>query len=290
MKTLENQINEIKNQKSSRINKYQALIKLGLRDHEIGILFDMWASDTQKARRFSFTFGVEIECNITQQLVETHFTQNGVNYQYEGYNHRDNKTYYKFVRDASVRGDSPIECVSPVLTGTNKGFDSLKACCDSLNEGNAQVNRSCGLHVHIGGNISEKQFANVFQNYAMLENVIDTFMAQSRRANNNIYCHSMAGLNFENCSTVSDVQSVCSHDRYFKVNPMAWNRHHTIEFRQHQGTTSYEKISNWVKFCAQLVAWSKDHRFESPITSIDEIEFLTKEQKEYFSNRVEQLA
>ena len=119
----------------------------------------------------------------------------------------------------------------------------------------------------------------------MLENVIDTFMAQSRRADNNIYCHSMAGLNFENCNTVSDVQSVCSHDRYFKVNSMAWNRHHTIEFRQHQGTTNYEKISNWVKFCAKLVGWSKNNRLTNRIELIDDIPFLTDTEKAYFKAR-----
>ena len=77
-------------------------------------------------------------------------------FQYEGYNHVDNNHYYKFVSDSSIRGENPIECVSPVLTG-KAGMKSLETCCKALNEANAQVNISTGLHVHIGAaNLSDE--------------------------------------------------------------------------------------------------------------------------------------
>jgi hypothetical protein len=87
------------------------------------------------------------------------------------------------VSDGSIRGDNPIECVSPILNGARGGFDTLKACCASLREVGAMVNRSTGLHVHVGGRITEKQYANTFANYYYLESVIDSFMSPSRREN-----------------------------------------------------------------------------------------------------------
>lgn len=287
MKTLNEQISEIKNSQVSNNKKQQALIKLGLRDHEINILFASWSAEERIARSemFRFTFGVEIECNIYRSTVEQVFASNGVNYHYEGYNHTDNREYYKFVTDASVSGLSPIECVSPVLTGNTNGFKSLEACCKSLNQGNAYVNKSCGLHVHIGGNITDKQYCNTFVNYKMLEDVIDTFMAFSRRADENGYCRSVKHLSFSECNNPSDVQYACHHSRYFKINAMSWTRHRTIEFRQHQGTTNYEKISNWVNFCAKLVGWSKNNRLANRIESIDDIPFLTDTEKAYFKAR-----
>ena len=74
------------------------------------------------------------------------------------------------------------------------------------------------------------------------------------------------------------------YDRYFKVNPISYDRHKTIEFRQHSGTTDYEKISNWILFLAKLVEFS----YKKEITecnSIEEIPFLKESEKQYFINR-----
>ena len=78
-------------------------------------------------------------------------------------------------------------------------------------------------------------------------------------------------------------------DRYFKVNAVAYDRHRTIEFRQHQGTTDYEKISKWVMFLAKLVEYS--FKNECPTcTTIEEIPFLNDEEKAYFTARRAALA
>ena len=79
-------------------------------------------------------------------------------------------------------------------------------------------------------------------------------------------------------------------NRYFKVNACSYSRHRTIEFRQHQGSTDFEKISNWVNFCAKLVAWSKKNVLSSEASSIDEIPFLTAKEKSFFKSRAEVLA
>ncbi|MEG2004925.1 MAG: amidoligase family protein [Bilophila sp.] len=77
-------------------------------------------------------------------------------------------------------------------------------------------------------------------------------MAISRRANNNTYCQSTKRIFLENpafsrAATVIDlVHAQCG--RYYKLNLQSYTRHHTIEFRQHQGTVSAEKISSWVRF------------------------------------------
>ena len=74
------------------------------------------------------------------------------------------------------------------------------------------------------------------------------------------------------------------YDRYYKVNAVAYDRHKTIEFRQHSGTIEYEKISNWVMFLARLVEYSYKNEIAS-CESIEEIPFLKEREKEYFINR-----
>lgn len=288
MKTLNEEIQEIKNMKGSKAAKKEAFIKLGLRKYEIELLLSELPKQIREVHKF--TFGVEIECLVAANLMRESAMRNAMPFQYEGYNHVDNNHYYKFVSDSSIRGENPIECVSPVLTG-REGMKSLENCCKALNEAGAQVNRSTGLHVHIGAqNLSDEAYVNVFKNYQKLERVIDTFMANSRRANNSQWCRTLQGKDFSWCTTKSDIYDEMNGNRYFKVNACSYARHQTIEFRQHQGSTDFEKISNWVNFCAKLVAWSKKNVLSSEVTSIDEIPFLTKKEKSFFKSRAEVLA
>ncbi len=288
MKTLNEEIQEIKNMKGSKAAKKEAFIKLGLRKYEIELLLSELPKPVREVHKF--TFGVEIECLVAANLMRESAMRNAMPFQYEGYNHVDNNHYYKFVSDSSIRGENPIECVSPVLTG-KAGMKSLENCCKALNEAGAQVNRSTGLHVHIGAqNLSDEAYVNVFKNYQKLERVIDTFMANSRRANNSQWCRTLQGKDFSWCTTKSDIYDEMNGNRYFKVNACSYARHQTIEFRQHQGSTDFEKISNWVNFCAKLVAWSKKNVLSSEVTSIDEIPFLTKKEKSFFKSRAEVLA
>ena len=173
-----------------------------------------------------------------------------------------------------------------------KGKSTLKCAVDTLNRAGASVNRSCGLHVHIGvAKLTQQQYANVFNNYFYLESLIDQFMAPSRRRDTNCYCRSLSDHSaLTRCESVSAVQYTLDNDRYHKINPMSYNRHKTIEFRQHQGTTDYKKILNWVMFCGKLVEWSKKNRLTANVTSVDELPFLTAAEKKFFNNRIAELA
>ena len=279
-KSLSEQVAEVRESMMSKDAKCKALIKLGFTLYEIEFVL----RDSQS--KFGFTFGVEIECLMMRTRFVERARQNGMQYEYQGYNHTDNRSFYKFVSDSSIHGDNPIECVSPILDGNDNGFESLKNCCKTLNEADAKVNRSTGLHVHIGvSGMTDKWFVNIFKNYQKLEQTIDTFMAPSRRRDNNGFCKSLVGFDFNfGCNTIADIQRRLN-SRYFKVNPMSINRHGTIEFRQHQGSTDFEKISNWVRFCAKLVEWSAKNVLNYEVSSIDAIPFITESEKAFFKSR-----
>lgn len=291
-KSLNEQVSDVMNERSSKNVKRTKLVKLGLMQHEVELLLSMQRSAKRNGTSFDFsklTFGVEIESyHYTRESLIAAGVQNGLQVHSEGYNHRDNKTYFKIVSDSSLQGDNTNEVVSPILKG-NKGLNSLKAMCDTLAAVDARVNRSCGLHVHIGAeNLSDDHYVRIVRNYQKLESVIDSFMPNSRRGNNSRWCHSLQGVDFSRCTTKRDVYDAMHGDRYYKVNAVAYLRHKTIEFRQHSGTVEYEKISNWVKFLAKLVEYSYKHEISS-CGSIEEIPFLKESEKTYFINRREAL-
>ena len=285
-KNLSESVASIINGKGSKDAKKKALISLGITNYEATLLTE---SLTIHRVAKGYTFGVEIECLVPRDGVARAASANGLSYQYERYNHNDSRDHFKFTTDSSIIGENPIECVSPVLSSKG-GFAELKKCCKTLNEAGAAVNRSTGLHVHIGAaDLTDKQYVRVFINYQKLERVIDSFMARSRRARNSQYCDTLLDHSFTEDMSKMDV-SIALSCRYHKVNAQSYYAHKTIEFRQHQGSTDFKKISAWVKFCAKLVEWSKNHVLSEEVTRIEDIEFLTDTEKRYFADRARQLA
>lgn len=249
------------------------------------------------------TFGVEIECLLLPNTdINAKFTEAGViNHNSIGhYNHTDSETSYKVMTDASVCGSGydNREIVSPIL----RNFDTLKKVCEVLRANGAIVNSTCGLHVHIGAkNFTQRQIVNICHNYGKLEGVIDTFMAESRRASNKFFCQSIAGFDFSKAKNINeaykamggekDIASSTRTDRrYYKVNLEAYGQHNTIEFRQHQGTLNIKKITFWVEFLRKLCKWSKTNRLEANVENIDDILFLNDDEKAFFKARAVELS
>lgn len=287
--SLQSQIEEVKKSSISRDAKAASLLALGLLEKEVQLFLDAPVKVRAPRHTFTYTFGVEIECTHAprprlMQAVQSKgvgiFSYVGC---YAGCHTDNHPNRFKIVSDGSLTGADCNEVVSPVL-GSRGGFASLKKVCESLKEIGARVNKSCGLHVHIGAaDLTDEQYCNVFKNYHYLQGVIDSFMAPSRR--NSRWCRNLDGDEIIYCVNRYQIKQACNFDRYLVVNPMAYDRHRTIEFRQHQGSTDFTKIQNWVKFCAKLVDWSKGNVLTAPIASVDEIPFLTATEKRFFKSR-----
>lgn len=288
-KILSQQVDEIKNARMSAKAKAIALVKLGLTKTEAEWLAKASTPATPRTPRFSYTFGVEIECvGCRFHEFRSAAQNNGLSvYDQFYYNHRD-MPMYKLTTDLSINGSNPAECVTPALNGNKSGFDSLKACCKSLAEIGASANRSCGLHVHIGAaNLSDEAYCNVFVNYMRLETAIESFLAPSRRGSHAQWCASLRNHESRvlNARTKREMRTALYGDRYHRVNANAYDAHRTIEFRQHQGTTNFTKIKAWVKFLGKLVEYSRSNRLEANIDRIEDIPFLTQTEKNYFTRR-----
>lgn len=291
MATLNQQIESILSGDNSVSVITRSLKGLGLAQREIDILLSSYNKNTVE----NITFGVEIECfNVRREEIAQRLCEAGVACYVEGYNHRDYRDHFKVVTDASLAGNDTAEVVSPILKG-KAGMQTLEKVCKVLNEINAMVNKSCGLHVHFGLNdVNFSAYRNIFINYARLENVIDSFMPKSRR--NNGYCKGFRSFGnniYELLSCAGskeDIASIFERDRYYKVNPVAFVRHNTIEFRQHSGTVDFVKMANWIKFLKGLIAFSKKSVLRENAANINDIPFINAELRQYFQQRQVTLA
>lgn len=215
-------------------------------------------------------FGIELEiAGVTQSTVLSALRSVGVAVQSEGYNHTT-RNHWKLVSDSSVRGG--FEVVSPILSG-EAGIEEARTVVTALDDAGAKVNVTCGFHLHIdAAGLSVHDVRNIVTRYAKYESEIDAIMPPSRRGDANEFCHSVCGLvtrrPFNTADTVNGLM-VAQGGRYFKVNLQSFQRHGTIEFRQHSGTVNAAKVCNWIRFIGQFIEASRQ---PTPVASAPVIE------------------
>jgi len=210
------------------------------------------------------TFGVEVEFfGITANRAVEALTNAGLVAQRESYNHHV-VPHWKFVTDASVTGrgtglGSGLEMVSPILQGA-QGLEDLAKAVKALLDAGAKVDRSCGVHVHIGADgMTGADIMRIIELYTQNNTHIDTVLAQSRH--NASFAQKWSNATIANARSVlvnarsvNDIQSaVRNFGRYYTVNVTSYARQGTLEFRQHQGTVNPEKVVSWVNLLLAMM-------------------------------------
>ena len=212
------------------------------------------------------TYGIEIEAILpaTVGLPECANVIDaiGVPCYYAGYSHDVQRVKWKVVTDGSLSsgpgGGNPVEIVSPILTDVT--LDQVTKVCEALQGLGARINRSCGLHVHIGAqHLSVGAMKKLAELYIENEEVIDGLLPPSRRGNANTYLQSVKDRTslpaLAAATTVAQIAAaVGNSQRYVKLNFTPYWRQGTVEFRHHSGTIDPVKILRWVGFCSKLIA------------------------------------
>ena len=137
-----------------------------------------------------------------------------------------------------------LELKSPVLLlDSPQDFADLTTVVTTLAECRAEVNSSCGFHVHFGGFSHDLDIATLLRMRSSFYNdevFFDSVVSRSRRRNLNRYCQSVRP---ELAYTL----------RYQKLNVSCYKTIKTVEFRQHQGTTDITKVFNWIHLCRSFL-------------------------------------
>lgn len=299
-------LQEILNQRGTKTQKAKNLYDLGYTRHQVadllcngnyGFAHNIWKKwvaecgiqapiqTLESLTEFAFNrkFGVEMEFYApTQAVLTRNFNQSGLNYQIESYNH-STRAHWKFVTDSSISGSNGRELVSPPISG-NSGLKELRAACKALRLSQAQINQSCGLHVHIDANdFTLADFKLLVKNWMAVEADLDKIMPSSRRGNANLYCKNVKGVasdtKIDGAASISALSRLFVN-RYFKLNLHSFQRHGTVEFRGHSGSCNYSKIKSWVLICSRLVEASKQG---IRVQNINQI--LDDDLQEYFEER-----
>lgn len=196
------------------------------------------------------TFGIEIETVAPASAIEA-----GLQI---GSYHRGIQVPYlpagwKAERDASIdtsAGGYACEIVSPILRGA-EGLEEVARVANALTEHGHRVNRSCGVHVHIGWptNLPDQKLARLITIVSYLEAGLYAITGTKSRERSH-YCGGVR--KYGNDKSAKDN---IDRNRYHALNltNLARGRMSTVEFRVFSGSTSATKLVGWVQVCLGIV-------------------------------------
>ena len=181
----------------------------------------------------------------------------------------DTPKYWNNVSDGSISSPEDhtgIEMVSVPMNG-DAIVDGVKNLIDWSHTHEANVNRSCGLHVHFDStDLSAREVSHVAIAYIHFEEMLKAMMPKSRQGSN--WCKDFP-VPYRSMRSVEDedrlidlyydyMDSEPSTDkyndaRYCGLNIHSRYYHGSIEFRLHSGTLNKTKILNWVSILNMII-------------------------------------
>jgi hypothetical protein len=110
--------------------------------------------------------------------------------------------------------------------------------CQYLDSIDAQVNSSCGMHVHL--DMRGRNVKHAFSNLVASQEFLFAMQPPSRHQST--YCLPVKGRAYR-----------VTKSKYYAINSLAMEEHNTLEVRMHSGTVDATKIINWVNLLVAIV-------------------------------------
>lgn len=154
--------------------------------------------------------------------------------------------------------------MSGIMCGDD-GFAQLDTACAALLGNGADVDASCGTHVHIGcKDLTPLELVYVAKFYDAHHSIIDMLHAPSRRGRTTwsgehipSYVEQLAkSAAVDDAGTLRMMMD--ERHRYRSVNLTSFHKYGTIEFRQHGGSLNSAKLGAWIRFLMALIDAAKD--------------------------------
>jgi len=206
----------------------------------------------------TLTFGVEIETTVPYDTLDANRMTIG------GYHAGIQVPYlpagWKAERDASITsgrsGFTGCEIVSPILKGA-AGIAEVIRAVETLNEKGHRVNKSCGVHVHVGfAGKSAEELSRLITLVSFLEKGLYAVTGTKARERSN-WCMSTKKVSHYNSTEIKSAKQFLRHkanEKYsiLNVRPLTSDKK-TVEFRVFSGSLDAVKVVGWIMACLGIV-------------------------------------
>ena len=148
--------------------------------------------------------------------------------------------YVELKTDGSIKNYPPNNYGHElaILCKENEVVEIVNRVGMVLKEVSAQVNSSCGMHMHF--DMRNRDCNIVFNNLVKVQSILYLLNPKSRMKN-------------KFCAPAQTTDYKTITERYTGINPTAYQKHKTFEIRIHSGTVNPIKIINWFKIIQKVV-------------------------------------
>jgi len=203
--------------------------------------------------------GVEIECGIDcgEDTLREKLSKAGLSMR------------TTLVGDGSVEVEDLVNIELRVCDKESRIYNTLDKVCDILQECGADVNDTCGLHVHL--DMRSRDWQKAYKRLYAALRWLYACVSNSRKKGNK-YC--------QRPPAEPDLD-----ERYLAINATAVNAHRTLEVRLHQGTVNAKKIKNWVRFLLAIVDGPDVQRMSTDLNVMAKRLNLAPDLTQYIAKR-----
>jgi len=217
----------------------------------------------------------------------------GIEIEVEGGRWLSNPPVWGDLKDDASLGPDGAEYVSAPLTekDTSRWIGRMCRVISSLG---ARVNEDCGLHVHV--EITDEHDKDGWRNlYRLYHHLEESLYVLSGNRTDNKYCRPWNGWAKEAMRQLIvqeyDPRDIIPEGRYYGLNLMAFDRHHTVEFRMHKGSIDEKEILRWTTLCRSVVeyAFSREAGWNPIYGPLQTLLDIYPEEKEWLEGMLSQV-
>lgn len=243
------------------------------------------------------TFGIEIEffgmprqkaARVVADYFGTEYRADGRGWKAKGRRER----WWKIVRDGSIHSTlgEGCELVSPILNYSD--IEDVQNIIRALREKGMKVNKSCGIHIHVGADQHDaKSLRNLINIFSSKQDMI--YRSLDILANRESHYAKKLDENFiRKVNTEKPVNLIKMGEIWYggsiQANMQHYNntRYHglnlhnvwygqTVEFRLFNSTTHAGKVKAYIQFCLAISTQAINSRSVSPKQTVSDNEKYT---------------
>lgn len=172
-----------------------------------------------------------------------------------------------------------------VLDSEERILDTIDRIYKLLASVNAQVNHTCGLHVHL--DMRNRKVKNVYNVLAKSYKFLASQVPADRRANR--FCRPPDNQDMDEQIRLSREHYGQRDGRYMAINAEAYKRHKTLEIRLHHGSLDTIKVNHWIETLI-AVANSKKISTQSEKLFLASLKPYSDGNRNYFETMSRQFA
>ncbi len=238
-------------------------------------------------------------------------------YDFSSINTVSEKWSHAVVSDGSLNGPDSFELRTAPTNG-DKFIELVDELGDAFVSSKAQVDRSCGFHVHVDArDMNHYDLSRLITLYSIIEPALYKIVSKSRHKNH--FCSPCGELFLERFNSAKNSSKDISdsvanaiyakadkeefskykrykegYSRYYALNIHSWNYRGSIECRLHQGTVNKNNIVNWPILWASILDMAKQETSDLPtdprtcllsIAPNKGVRNWIVEREKYFANR-----